>query len=108
MPDDLRLQPIERRHTVRGFFAQLQVSMDQTYSAEEVSRQAIFVRTDPDRFELGQRFDAVMHVRGQRVACQLEVTRKQRAPRPGVALLIVDIAADQAYALEAAIDAAQV
>jgi len=106
MPDDLCPEPIERRRSVRGFFPELQVSMDQTYAAEEVSRRAIFVRTDPDRFELGQRFDAVMHVRGQRVACRLEVSRKETAPRRGVALHIVAIAPDQA--LDAAIDAAQV
>ena len=106
MPDDLCPEPIERRHAVRGFFPELQVSMDRTYPAEEVSQTAIFVRTDPDRFELGQRFDAVMHVRGQRVACRLEVVRKQGTPRAGVALRIVDIAADQARVLETAIDAA--
>ena len=108
MPDDLCREPIERRRTVRGFFPELQVSMDRTYAAEEVSRTSIFVRTDPDRFDLGQRFDAVMHVRGQRVACRLEVSRQETAPRRGVALRIVDISPDQARTLETAIDAAQV
>ena len=108
MPDDLCLEPIERRRTVRGFVPELQVSMDRTYAADEVSRNAIFVRTDPGRFHLGQRFDAVLQVRGQRVACRLEVSRQETAPRCGVALRIVDIAPDHALVLEAAIDAAQV
>ena len=108
MSDDLCPEPIERRRTVRGMVPELEVSMDRTYAAEEVSRTSIFVRTDPDRFHLGQRFDAVMRARGQRVACRLEVSRKETAPRRGVALRIVDIAPDHALALEAAIDAAQV
>jgi len=100
-------EPIERRRAVRGCFPYLEVSLDQVYPAEEVSRAAIFVRADPGRFDLGQTFEATMQVRGQWIACRLQVLRRETAPRRGVALRIADIAPDQARALDEAIDAAR-
>ena len=101
-------EPIERRRAVRGSFPYLEVAMDQLYPAEEVSRAAIFVRADPGRFEPGRTFEATMQVRGQWIACRLQVLRCETAPRRGVALRIADIAPDQARALDDAIDAARV
>ena len=108
MDDDLRLEPIERRRSVRGRVPGLLFAKDQSYAAEDVSAVSVFVRTDPERFTVGQRLDVTMHFRGQRVACQVEVARTEMAPRIGVVLRIVDIAIDAASALDAALDAARV
>src|SRR5262249_21510409 len=107
MDDDLHLEPVERRRSVRGRVPGLLFAQDQSYTAEDVSAVSLFVRTDPERFTLWQRFDVTMYVRGMRVPCRVEVTRKETAPRTGVVLRIVDIAIDAASTLDAALDAAR-
>ncbi len=108
MDDDLRLEPIERRRSVRGRVPGLLFARDHSYAAEDVSAVSLFVRTDPERFTVGQRLDVTMYIRGRRVACQVEVSRKETAPRIGVVMRIVDIAIDAASTLDAALDAARV
>jgi hypothetical protein len=108
MEDDLHLEPIERRHSVRGKVPGLLFAREQSYPAEDVSAVSLFVRTDPERFTVGQRLDVTMYIRGRRVACRVEVARREVAPRIGVVMRIVDIAIDAASSLDAALDAARV
>ena len=108
MDDNLPLEPIERRRSVRGRVPGMVFTRDQSYTAEDVSAVSLFVRTDPQRFELGQRLDVTMYIRGRRVGCRVEIVRTEMAPRIGVVMRIVDIAIDAASALDGALDAARV
>src|SRR5262249_3187428 len=108
MDEELVTEPVERRGAGRGVFPGLRVSIDDSYAAEEASVASLFVRTDPSRFVVGQRFAAAIPVRGRRGAWSVEVTRREDAPRRGVALRIVDIAAAEASVLADVVAAADV
>jgi hypothetical protein len=102
--DDIAVEEIERRRHVRGITSGLRVRFVAPRTAEfeavEASRRSFFVHVDdPERYRLGDVYDASIEHGGRTAPARLEVIRKEIDPRRGVALRIVHIAPEGESAL---------
>jgi len=102
--DDIAVEEIERRRDVRGIAAGLHIRFTAPRAADfqavEASRRSFFVHVDdPERYRLGEVYDASIEHSGRIAKARLEVIRKEIDPRKGVALRIAHIAPDSESAL---------
>lgn len=88
--DNLKVEEIERRREVRGIFRGLKVQLaGQALDTVEASRRGFFVHVDnPESYVLGDVHEALISLGDETAKCRLEVVRKEKEPRLGVALRI--------------------
>ena len=101
--EDLQLEEVERRREPRGLFPGMTATVKEgayagrSFEVVEASRRGLFLKMDaPDSVPLGTRFIVDVTYRGRMFACDIEIARKEIAPRRGIAGKI--IALDEASA----------
>jgi hypothetical protein len=90
--DDLQLEEVERRGEPRGLFPGMTATVREgayagrSFDVAEASRRGLFLKMDaPDSVPLGTRFIVDVMYRGRVFACDIEIARKEIAPRRGIA-----------------------
>jgi hypothetical protein len=92
MEEDLVLEEVERRRQPRGLFPGMTATVREgpeagrTFPVAEASRTGLFLNVEsPDAVPLGAHFKVDVTYAGRSFHCDLEIARKEIAPRRGIA-----------------------